>query len=84
MTGYLLGANEHGHEYTCIWHVRTCMCIWVHGCMGVGFIQDTISNTQVQANRLHAQKMLSILSSIANMVGGDLYHYFMSKKSSLR
>ena len=62
-------------------HMHVHMGAWVYG---VGFIQDTISNTQVQANRLHAQKMLSILSSIANMVGGDLYHYFMSKKSSLR
>ena len=48
-------------------HMHVHMGAWVYG---VGFIQDTISNTQVQANRLHAQKMLSILSSIANMVGG--------------
>jgi hypothetical protein len=58
-----------------------CMGAWVYE---VGFIQVTIINTQVQANGLHAQKMLSILGSIANMVGGDLYHYFMSKKFSLQ
>lgn len=52
-------------------HMHVHMGAWVYG---VGhtryYSMGSISNTQVQANRLHAQKMLSILSSIANMVGG--------------
>ena len=76
MAGYLLGANEHGHGYTCMWQVKPGMGIW-------GWVHpDTMHMSK--ANGLRAQKMLTILGSIVNMIGGgDLYYHFMSKKSSL-
>ena len=49
---------------------------------GVGFIRDTMHMSK--ANGVRAQKMLIILGSIVNMIGGgDLHHHLMSKKSSL-